>query len=64
MATVVGIISGHGLTTDAHHRNQPNTSKLELHKLLLQFNNHLKQLLRSDKTEHFCYKDGCGIRGQ
>ena len=52
MATVVGIISGHGLTTDAHRRNQPNMSKLALYKPLPHFNSRLKQLLRSDKMDH------------
>ena len=53
MATVVGIISGHGLTTDAHHRNQLNMSKIALYKLLPHVNSRLKQLLRSDKMEYF-----------
>ena len=52
MATVVGIISERGLTTDAHCRNQPNMSKLTLYKLSPHFNSRLKQLLRSDKMEH------------
>ena len=30
MAAVVGIISGRGLRIEAHHRNQPNKSKLVL----------------------------------
>ena len=59
MAAIVSIISRHGLTTKVHCRNQPNKSKLAL----LHFNNHLKQLLISDKMEHFSYKGGCGIRG-
>ena len=37
MAAIVGIISRHGLTIKAHHRNQPNKSKLALYKPLLHF---------------------------
>ena len=35
MAAVVIIGSGRGLRIEAHHRNQPNKSKLALHKSLL-----------------------------
>ena len=35
MAAIIGIISRHGLRIEAHHRNQPNKTKLALHTLLL-----------------------------
>ena len=35
MTAIVGIVSRHGLAVEAHHRNQPNKSKLVLHKPLL-----------------------------
>ena len=35
MAAVVGIVSRHGLSINAHGRNQPNKSKLVLYNLLL-----------------------------
>ena len=60
MATVVGIASIHSLTIEVH---QPNRSKLALYKLLLYFNSHLKQLFRSNKTEHFSYKGGVAYLG-
>ena len=43
MPAVVGIVSRHGLSTDAHYRYQPNKSKLVLYKPLL-------SLKRSFKT--------------
>ena len=58
MATVVGIISRHGITIDSYCRNQPNKSKLAFYKLLLYFNS---QLLSSDKMGRFNCKGGCGI---
>ena len=63
MAAIVGIISRHGLNIEAHHRKQPNISKLSLYKPLLHFYNHLKQLYLSNKIKHFSYKGVCGIRG-
>ena len=30
MAAVVGMVSRHDITIEAHHRNQPNKSKLAL----------------------------------
>ena len=61
MATIVGIISRHGLRIEVHHRNQPNKSKLLLYKLYL--NSQLKQLYISNKTKQFSYiyKGGCSI---
>ena len=35
MATIVGIISRHGLRIEVHHRNRPNKSDLALCKTLL-----------------------------
>ena len=61
MAAIVNIDSRHGLRIEAHHRNQPNKSKLALYKPLLHFYSHLKQLYISNKTEHFSYKSGCGV---
>ena len=58
MAAIVIVISGDGFTIEECHRNQ-----LALYKLLLHFNNHLKQLYISNKMEHFIYKDGCGAHG-
>ena len=56
MAARVGIISRHGLTIEACHRNQLNKSKL----VLLQS---FKQVYISNKTEHFSYRGRCGVRG-
>ena len=44
MAAVFCIISRPGLTIKAYHTKQPNKSNLALHKALLQFYDHLKQL--------------------
>ena len=63
MAAVVGIISRHGLTIIAHHRSQPNESKLALYKPLLHFYSHLKQLYMSNKMDCFSYRGICGIHG-
>ena len=35
MAAIVSIVSRRGLSIDAHHRHQPNKSKLVLYKPLL-----------------------------
>ena len=64
MAVVVSTVSRHGLTIEARHRNQPNKSKLVLYKLLLHFQNQLKQLYTSNKIECFTYKGMCGIHGR
>ena len=64
MAAIVNIDSRHGLRIEAHHRNQPNKSRLGLYKPLLHFYSHLKQLYISNKTEHFNYKSGCGVHGR
>ena len=37
VATVVSIVSVDSLSIDVHHRNQPNKSKLDLYKLLINF---------------------------
>ena len=63
MADVVGIISRRGLRNKVHRRNQHNKSKLMLYKPLLHFYSHLKQLYKSNKTERFGYKGGCGVHG-
>ena len=60
MAPIVSIISRHGLRIEAHHRNQPNKSKLAP---LLYFYSYLKQLYISNKTKCFSYKCGCGMHG-
>ena len=44
MEAIVIIISRHSLVIEAHCRNQPSKSKLALHKPLLHFYSHLKQL--------------------
>ena len=64
MVAIVSINSRRGLRIEAHHRNQPNKSKLALYKSLLHFYSHLEQLYISNKTEHFSYKGGCGMRGR
>ena len=43
VAVVVSIISRHGLSTDAHHKNQPNKCKLALYKLSIHFNDRARQ---------------------
>ena len=63
-AAIVSIIGKGSLRNEASHRNQSNKSKLALYKPLLHFYNHLKELYMSNKTEHFSYKGGCGIRGR
>ena len=63
MVDIVGIISRRGLRIEVHHRNQPNKSKLALHKALLYFYNHLRQLYISNKMERFSYKGGYGVHG-
>ena len=44
MAVVVSIISGYGISLHMCRGNYPNMAKLALYKLLLDCNNHLKQL--------------------
>ena len=61
MASVVGIVSRHGLRIKARRRNQPNKSKLALYKPLLHLYSHLKQLYISNKAKRFSYK---GVRGR
>ena len=63
MAAIDGIVSRRGLRNKAHHRNQPNKSKLALYKPLLHFYSHLKQLYINNRTEHFSYKGGYGVQG-
>ena len=63
MAAIVIIVSMRGLGIKAHHRNQPNKSKLVLYNMLLYCNISLKQLYISNKMEWFNYKDGYGICG-
>ena len=41
---IISVVSRHGLTIEAHHRNQPNKRKLALCKPLLHFCSKLKQL--------------------
>ena len=43
VAAVVSIISRRGLSTDAHHKNQPNKCKLALYKLSIHFNDRARQ---------------------
>ena len=62
MVAVVGIVSKRGLRIEAHHKNQPNKSKLALYKPLLCLYSHLKQPYISNKTKPFSYKGGCGGR--
>ena len=64
MAAVVDIVSRRGLRIGAHHRNQPNKSKLVLYKPLLRLYSHLKQPYISNKTKRFSYKGGHGVRGR
>ena len=64
MAAIVSIVSRRGLRIEARHRNQPNKSKLSLYKPLLCLYSHLKQPYISNKTKHFSYKGGCGVRGR
>ena len=64
MAAIVDIVSRRGLRIEAHHRNQPNNSKLALYKSLLRLYSHLKQPYISNKTKRFSYKGGCGARGR
>ena len=65
MANVVSIISRHGLTFEAHCRNQPNQSKLALYKpLATSLLQSFKTIDISDKMECFNYKGGCGMHGQ
>ena len=63
MASIVGIVSRHGLRNEAHRRNQPSKSKLVLYRPLLHFHSHVKQLYMSNKTKCFSYKSGHGMRG-
>ena len=50
MAAIVGIISRRGFRIKAHHRNQPNKSKLVLYKPLIRLYRHSKQPYISNKT--------------
>ena len=63
MAAEAFIISKHDLSIDVHQRNQSNEIVLALYSHYICFNSRLKQLYISNKTEHFIYKDGCGMRG-
>ena len=63
MAAIVDIVSRRGLRIGVRHRNQPNKSKLVLYKPLLRLYSHLKQPYISNKTKHFSYKGGRGVRG-
>ena len=56
MATVVGIVSGCGLSVHMFHGKYPKKSKLMLYKPLLHCNNRLKWLQLSNKVEGFSYK--------
>ena len=53
---VVSIVSRCGLSTDAHHENQPNQHKLALYKLSIHFNCRLKRPYISSKMQCFSYK--------
>ena len=63
MAAIVGIVSRRGLRIEVCCRNQPNKSKLVLHKPLLRLCSHIEQPYISNKTKHFSYKGGCGVHG-
>ena len=64
MAAVLIINGRCGLRVQACCINQPNKSKLSLYKpLLLRTLTFFKQLYTRNKTEHFSYKGGCGVRG-
>ena len=55
MAAVVIIGSGRGLRIEAHCGNEPNKSKLALHKPLYHCNSRWKQLYFSNKMKHSSY---------
>ena len=55
MASVVSIVSGHRLSINECHRNQPNRSN---------FYSCLKHMHISNKMECFSYKGGHGVRGR
>lgn len=57
LQAVVGIVSRHDPSIDAHQRNQHNRSKLAVYNPLLHFNCHL---VKKYKAEHFSYK-GCVV---
>ena len=59
IVAIHSMVSGHGLSNDAHHRNQPNKSQLTLYKLLSCFNSRLRHMHISNKTQHFSCKGGC-----
>ena len=42
--------------------NLCNKSKIKLYKSLLRLYSHLKQLYINNKTKHFSYIGGCGVR--
>ena len=50
VAAIFGIISRHRLIIKAYCTKQPNKSNLALHKPLLHFYDHLKQLYISNKN--------------
>ena len=56
MASVVSIVSRHGLTIEMLCRNQPKKSKLALYNLLIHYIGSLKQFYVSNKAECFSYK--------
>ena len=59
MAVIVNItIFKRSLRIEAHHRNQPNNTKLMLYKSLL-----LYLFTRNKINKCFSYKGGCGICG-
>ena len=50
------------ISIEAHHRNKSSKNKVALFlSCYFHFNSYLKQLLISNKTEHFSYKGGCGM---
>ena len=63
MAAVVIIGDGYVFRIEAHHRNQPNKSKLCCISCYFHFSIPFKWLYTSKKMEHFSYKGGCGGRG-
>ena len=58
---IVSIDCRHGLRIEAHHRKQPNKSKLALYTIHYFTLSHLIQLYISNKTECFSYKGGYGV---
>ena len=63
MATVAIILNGHGFGLECIMETNPiRVSYIALCKALIHCNSHLKQLYSSNKTLHFSYKGGCGVR--